>query len=296
MRFMLSSVTPPIVDALGTSAYNSPVTLYVVATPIGNLEDITLRALRVLKEVKLIAAEDTRTVRHLLDKYDIRTPVTSYYEHNKLMKLDKLVEFMVAEGPVALVSEAGMPGISDPGYELVKAAIDAGEKVVPIPGPSAVTTALAASGLPSQDFVFLGFLPRQPGDRKKLLKSIARETRTLVCFEAPHRIREALADCFYTLGDRPLAAARELTKIHEEIYRGSISQAMEHFREPRGEFTLVIGGASPVEPQLTDEVVRRLAGLRREGLPSREAAAQVAAETGIPKNKLYQAILDSDRS
>jgi 16S rRNA (cytidine1402-2'-O)-methyltransferase len=285
----------PRVDARRATAYNSPVTLYVVATPIGNLEDITLRALRVLKEVKLIAAEDTRTVRHLLDKYDIRTPVTSYYEHNKLMKLDKLIEFMATEGPVALVSEAGMPGISDPGYELVKAALEAGEKVVPIPGASAVTTALAASGLPSQDFVFLGFLPRQSGDRKKLLKTLAAEPRTLVCFEAPHRLREALADCFFTLGDRPLAAARELTKIHEEIYRGRISQAMEHFRQPRGEFTLVIGGASPTEPQLTDEIIQRLAGLHREGLPSREAAAQVSTETGIPKNKLYQAILDSDR-
>jgi 16S rRNA (cytidine1402-2'-O)-methyltransferase len=267
----------------------------VVATPIGNLEDITLRALRVLKEVKLIAAEDTRTVRHLLDRYDIRTPVTSYYEHNKLMKLESLLDFMATEGPVALVSEAGMPGISDPGYELVKAAIEAGEKVVPIPGPSAVITALAASGLPTQDFTFLGFLPRQSGDRKKLLKAVANETRTLVCFEAPHRLREALADCFYTLGDRPLAAGREMTKLHEEIYRGTLSRAMEHFREPRGEFTLVIGGASPSEPKLTDEVIRRLALLRQEGLPSREAATQVAAETGIPKNKLYQAILDSDR-
>ena len=215
--------------------------LYVIATPIGNLEDISLRALRLLREVKLIAAEDTRTTRRLLNAYDIKTQLTSYHEHSKRAKLDYLLDYLEKED-LALVSEAGMPGLSDPGYELIVAAIGRGISVVPVPGASAVITALVVSGLPTDQFVYLGFLPRRQGQRQRLLSSIADEPRTIVAFETRHRIREALSDIEEILGDRRLAVCRELTKVHEEIFRGRVSQAQEHFAEPRGEFSLIIEG------------------------------------------------------
>jgi 16S rRNA (cytidine1402-2'-O)-methyltransferase len=215
--------------------------LYVIATPIGNLEDISLRALRLLREVKLIAAEDTRTTRHLLNAYNIKTPLTSYHEHSKRAKLDYLLDYLEKED-LALVSEAGMPGLSDPGYELIVAAIERGISVVPIPGASAVITALVVSGLPTDQFLYVGFLPRRKGQRQRLLSSIVDEPRTIVAFETPHRIRETLSDIEEILGDRRLSVCRELTKIHEEIFRGRVSQAREHFAEPRGEFSLVIEG------------------------------------------------------
>ena len=215
--------------------------LYVIATPIGNLEDISLRALRLLQEVKLIAAEDTRTTRHLLNAHNIKTPLTSYHEHSKRAKLDYLLNYLEKED-LALVSEAGMPGLSDPGYELIVAAIERGISVVPIPGASAVITALVVSGLPTDQFIYLGFLPRRKGQRQRLLSSIVDEPRTIVAFETPHRLREALSDIEEILGNRRLSVCRELTKVHEEIFRGRVSQAREHFAEPRGEFTLVIEG------------------------------------------------------
>ena len=215
--------------------------LYVIATPIGNLEDISLRALRLLREVKLIAAEDTRTTRHLLNAHNIKTPLTSYHEHSKRAKLDYLLNYLEKED-LALVSEAGTPGLSDPGYELIVAAIERGISVVPIPGASAVITALVVSGLPTDQFLYLGFLPRRKGQRQRLLSSIVDEPRTIVAFETPHRIREALSDIEEILGDRRLSVCRELTKVHEEIFRGRVSQAREHFVEPRGEFSLVIEG------------------------------------------------------
>jgi len=215
--------------------------LYVIATPIGNLEDISLRALRLLREVRLIAAEDTRTTRHLLNAHNIRTPLTSYHEHSKRAKLDYLLDYL-EKGDLALVSEAGMPGLSDPGYELIIAAIERGISVVPIPGASAVITALVVSGLPTDQFLYLGFLPRRKGQRQRLLSSIVDEPRTIVAFETPHRLREALTDIEETLGNRRLSVCRELTKVHEEIFRGRVSQAREHFAEPRGEFSLVIEG------------------------------------------------------
>ena len=215
--------------------------LYVIATPIGNLEDISLRALRFLREVKLIAAEDTRTTRHLLNAHNIKTPLTSYHEHSKRAKLDYLLNYLEKED-LALVSEAGMPGLSDPGYELIVAAIERGISVVPIPGASAVITALVVSGLPTDQFLYLGFLPRRKGQRQRLLSSIVDEPRTIVAFETPHRLREALSDIEEILGNRRLSVCRELTKVHEEIFRGRVSQAREHFAEPRGEFTLVIEG------------------------------------------------------
>jgi 16S rRNA (cytidine1402-2'-O)-methyltransferase len=215
--------------------------LYVIATPIGNLEDISLRALRLLQEVNLIAAEDTRTTRHLLNAHNIKTPLTSYHEHSKRAKLDYLLNYLEKED-LALVSEAGMPGLSDPGYELIVAAIEHGISVVPIPGASAVITALVVSGLPTDQFLYLGFLPRRKGQRQRLLNSIIDEPRTIVAFETPHRLKEALSDIEEILGNRRLSVCRELTKVHEEIFRGRVSQAREHFVEPRGEFTLVIEG------------------------------------------------------
>ncbi len=215
--------------------------LYVIATPIGNLEDISLRALRLLREVKLIAAEDTRTTRRLLNVYNIKTPLTSYHEHSKRAKLDYLLDYLKKED-LALVSEAGMPGLSDPGYELIVAAIEQGIPVVPIPGASAVITALVISGLPTDQFLYVGFLPRRKGQRQRLLSSIVDERRTIVAFETPHRLKETLRDIEEILGDRRLSVCRELTKIHEEIFRGRVSQAREHFVEPRGEFSLVIEG------------------------------------------------------
>jgi 16S rRNA (cytidine1402-2'-O)-methyltransferase len=215
--------------------------LYVVATPIGNLEDISLRALRILGEVGLIAAEDTRKTRRLLNTYHMDTPLTSYHEHSKRAKLDHLLAHLEIED-LALVSEAGMPGLSDPGYDLVVTAIDRGIPVVPVPGPSAVITALVVSGLPTDQFVYVGFLPRRKGQRQRLLSSISDESRTIVAFEAPHRLREALTDIGETLGDRRVSVCRELTKVHEEIFRGTVSQAREHFAQPRGEFSLVIEG------------------------------------------------------
>lgn len=215
--------------------------LYVVATPIGNLEDISLRALRLLGEVKLIAAEDTRTTRRLLTAYNIKTPLTSYHEHSKKARLDYLLGYLETED-VALVSEAGMPGLSDPGYELIVAAIERGITVVPVPGASAVITALVVSGLPTDQFLYLGFLPRRKGPRQRLLSSVAEEPRTIVAFETPHRLGEALGDIQEMLGNRRLSVCCELTKLHEEVFRGRVSEARERFLEPRGEFSLVVEG------------------------------------------------------
>ncbi|MBI4302681.1 MAG: 16S rRNA (cytidine(1402)-2'-O)-methyltransferase [Chloroflexi bacterium] len=216
-------------------------TLYLVATPIGNLKDISLRALDLLGKVELIAAEDTRKTRRLLTAYGIKTPLTSYHDFSKPGKVEYLLK-VLTDGDVALVSEAGMPGISDPGYELIVAAIERGFPVAPIPGPSALVAAVAVSGLPSHQFLYLGFLPRKTGARRRLLQSVADQPRTLVAFESPHRLQATLSDVVEVLGDRRLAVCRELTKLHEEVFRGRASEALEHFHELRGEFTLVIEG------------------------------------------------------
>jgi 16S rRNA (cytidine1402-2'-O)-methyltransferase len=268
--------------------------LYVVATPIGNLEDITLRAIRVLREVKLIAAEDTRKTKRLLKAYDIDTPMTSYYEHSKQSKLSYILE-RLDEGDVALVSEAGMPGISDPGYELITAATERGNKVVPIPGPSAIVTALAVSALPTDRFYFLGFLPHRENARRRLLESIAGETGTIVVLEAPHRLAASLDNIREILGDRRLAVCRELTKLHEEIFRGTVSEAIERFKEPRGEFTLVIAGRGNRDrPVLTEDIEKQLHQLYLKGSTAKEAIAVVAGKTGLSKKVLYQAWLRLD--
>jgi 16S rRNA (cytidine1402-2'-O)-methyltransferase len=268
--------------------------LYVVATPIGNLEDISLRALRLLKQVKLIAAEDTRATRRLLNYYDIKTPLTSYHEHNKRTKLNYLLGRLEQED-VALVSEAGMPGLSDPGYELIAAAIEHGIPVVPVPGPSAVITALVVSGLPTDQFLYLGFLPRRQGARRKLFKSVADEPRTLVAFEAPHRLAEMLKDALEILGDRKSAVCRELTKVHEEIFRGRLSQAIEHFKQHRGEFTLVIEGRAEKEPELSHKIENELLKMYRQGAGAKETVAKLSESAGIPKKKLYQAWLKATK-
>ncbi len=222
----------------------SPGTLYLVSTPIGNLEDITLRALRTLKEVGLIAAEDTRQTRRLLTHYDIQTPVTSYFEGNAQAKADKLVQRLQAGETIALVSDAGTPILSDPGYPLLRGCIAAAIPIVPIPGPSAVIAAASVSGLPLHNFTFEGFLSPKSGKRKRQLSVLAGEDRTLILFESPHRLRRFLADVLEVLGERDIVVARELTKRFEEIFRGNVSEALEKFRgtEPRGEFTIVIAG------------------------------------------------------
>lgn len=217
-------------------------TLYVVGTPIGNLEDVTVRALRVLREVGLIAAEDTRTTRKLLAAYDIHTPLVSYHGFSRPREVQRVLSAL-ADRDVALVSEAGMPGISDPGYDLIRAALELGISVQPVPGPSALTAALAVAGLPTHRVLFVGFLPRRPSDRRRVFRSLAEEEATVVAFASPHRIHSDLEDMAAILGDRPLAVCRELTKVHEEVFRGTPVEALGHFREPRGEFTLVVGGA-----------------------------------------------------
>ncbi|HEY72246.1 MAG TPA: 16S rRNA (cytidine(1402)-2'-O)-methyltransferase [Thermoflexia bacterium] len=265
--------------------------LYLVGTPIGNLEDITLRALRILEEVDLIAAEDTRRARILTQRYEIETPVTSYFEGNKITKLETVLRAL-GTGDVALISEAGMPGLSDPGYELVCAAIERGYPVTPIPGPSAPVVALVVSGLPSDSFLYLGFLPRRRNERRKLLTEAASERRTLIAFESPHRLRKSLADFEAVLGDRPLAVCRELTKLHEEIWRGSIAEARAHFDEvePRGEFTLVIGGAPEGEREHWDErqVRAALDDLLAQGVRRSGAARRVAAISGWGRREVYR--------
>lgn len=269
--------------------------LYIVATPIGNLEDISLRALRVLREVKLIAAEDTRKTKRLLAHYDIKTPLTSYHEHNKQSKLGYVLNCL-KDGDVALVSEAGMPGMSDPGYELILAAYQQGIPVVPVPGPSAVITALVISGLPTDRFLYIGFLPRKASARQQLLKSVAHEYSTIIALESPHRLRAALNDILTILGDREIAVCREITKVHEEVFRGTASQAIEHFTEPRGEFTLVIrGNREPARPQLTEDIERRLYRLYLSGATAKEAIAKIAGETGLSRKQLYRAWLRSGK-
>jgi len=269
--------------------------LYIVATPIGNLEDISLRALRILREVKLIAAEDTRKTRRLLSAYEIQTPLVSYHEHNKQARLEYLLNFL-QDGDVALVSEAGMPGMSDPGYELIKAATERGIPVIPIPGPSAVVTALVVSGLPTDRFLYLGFLPRRAGARRTLLQSVADEPGTIVILEAPHRLQATLNDLLSVLGDRQIAICRELTKLHEEVFRGTISQAMAHFAQPRGEFTLVIEGRRERKREMTQAIEQRLHEMYLSGATAKEAIAEVARDTGLPKRELYRAWLKLARS
>ncbi len=271
-------------------------TLYLVATPIGNLEDLSARALRILGTVRLIAAEDTRHTARLLQHYHIQTPAISYYEHNKLSRLPQVLAALEL-GDVALVSDAGTPGLNDPGYELVRAALQAGHQVSPVPGACAPVAALVASGLPTDAFVYLGYLPRKRSERLRLLEGVAAQPHTLVFLEAPHRLLEALADLQTALGDRPCAVARELTKLHEEIFRGRLSQAAEHFTQnpPRGEFTLVLAGC-PAESQRWSEAQVRQAvqAARQQDTPPSQAARQIALASGWPRSQVYRLLTTED--
>jgi 16S rRNA (cytidine1402-2'-O)-methyltransferase len=268
--------------------YNYPNMLYVVATPIGNLEDISLRAIRILKEVNLIAAEDTRKTSILLNKYDITTKLTSYYEHSKQTKTAQLLNRLMDGENIALVSEAGMPGISDPGYELIAAAIENNVDVIPLPGPSAITTALVASGLPPSQFTYLGFLPRKKSDRRKLLESITNITHTLVVYEAPHRIQASLSDIKDILGNRRIAVCRELTKLHEEVFRGNTIDVIEHFDNPRGEFTLVIDGKTTEEQSVdVSSIKEELGQLKKRGIKAKEATVKISKDHGITRRQAY---------
>lgn len=273
-------------------------TLYLVATPIGNLSDISERALRMLGEVRLIAAEDTRQTRKLLAHYNIHTPVTSYYEHNKQNKL-RVVLAELSLGDVALVSDAGTPALNDPGYELVRAALDSGYAVSPVPGPSAPVAALVASGLPTDTFLYLGYLPRRSSERRKMLQEIAALPYTLVFLEAPHRLLASLQDLLTVLGDRQVALARELTKLHEEIFRSSLHEALQYFieNEPRGEFTLVVAGYSKHADSWSEAEVRSaLQSELAQGVSPARAASQVAARSGWARRKVYRLITEIKQS
>jgi 16S rRNA (cytidine1402-2'-O)-methyltransferase len=264
-------------------------TLYVVATPIGNLEDITFRAVRVLDEVALIAAEDTRKARVLLDRYEIPTPVTSFFEGNERRKLEVILNAL-AQGDVALISEAGTPTVSDPGYPLVNTAIERGFPVVPVPGPSAHTAALVASGLPTDRFLFLGFLPRQASERAALLADVAHLQVTLILYESPRRVAETVGALREGLGNRPVALCRELTKLHEEIWRGDLAGARAHLQAhpPRGEFTLVVGGATEEELRWDEAQVRAaLTEAMAGGLSHSQAAREVAKRSGWNRSDVY---------
>ncbi len=272
-------------------------TLYLVATPIGNLEDITLRALRILREVPLIAAEDTRQTRKLLQRYEIETPLVAYHEHNKAHKTAALVE-KLAEGDLALVSDAGTPAINDPGWELVQAALHAGHTVTPIPGPSAPLAALIASGLPTDAFLYLGYLPRKSSARRTALQEVRDLPYTLIFLETPHRLQAALQDLLSELGNRRIAVARELTKVHEEIWRGDLESACRHFSEtaPRGEFTLVLEGCRTPEAQTWPEERLRtaIADARRSGEAPSRAARRLAAQSGWPRREIYARLMRND--
>ena len=238
---------------LGNKEDEKKGTLFVVSTPIGNLEDITLRALKVLKEVDIIAAEDTRRTKILLTHYDIKIPLTSYFEYNKIYKGKLILEKLKEGKNVALVSDAGTPGISDPGYLLIKQSIDEGIRVVPIAGISALNAALAVSGLPANKFTFLGFLPVKKNKRRVLLEKFKEREETLVIFESPYRIVKLLEDIKETMGDREIALCRELTKMFEEIFRGMVSNAIEEFskrKSIKGEFTLIVGGSGKLKFKL----------------------------------------------
>lgn len=268
-------------------------TLYLVATPIGNLEDMNPRGVRILREALLIAAEDTRHTKILLDHFQIKTPYTSYFEHNKINKLDLILNTL-SQGDVALVSDAGTPAINDPGYELVQAALASGFDVKPVPGPSAPISALSASGLPTDSFLYLGYLPHKKNERKKTLTEISAQPYTLIFLESPHRLLDSLADIQETLGNRRICIAREMTKLYEEYFRGDITEAIAYFKskEPRGEFTLVIEGKKKeerekwTEEKLTKAIKKEL----KKDKSAKEIAAELAESSGWNKKEIYNLV------
>ena len=271
-------------------------TLYIVATPIGNLEDITFRALRILREVGLAAAEDTRRTGILFKAYDIRTPLTSLHDWNEREKSAFILKKLLAGTDVAYVSDAGTPGISDPGYHLVKTALERAVPVVPVPGPSAIIAAVSVSGLPTDRFSFFGFLPSRSGARRKFLETLAEEEKTMVFYESPRRVAAALEDMKTRLGDRHVVVARELTKRHEEILRGRITEVAPVLRErpPRGEITLIVSGREKAPASLPpeDTLRRRIEDLSgKETLSVRDLVQRITDEMGLPRSVVYGQVL-----
>jgi 16S rRNA (cytidine1402-2'-O)-methyltransferase len=270
-------------------------TLYIIATPIGNLEDLTFRALRILREVDLVAAEDTRHSRKLFSHYGIGTPLTSFFQHNEAVKGERILDDLRKGKSVALISDAGTPAIADPGFLLVRSCREEGIAVIPVPGPSAVVTALSIAGLPTDRFVFEGFLPARTKGRREALRRLRQEERTTVFYEAPHRLEAALKDLAAELGgEREVAVARELTKIHEELYRGTAAGALDHFSSGRvrGEIVLMVApaadegfGAGQPSAGSLEESLRKLSA---EGLPPRQAVKQAAKEFGLPRDEVYR--------
>lgn len=274
-----------------------PGTLYIVATPIGNLEDITLRAIRTLKEVDIIAAEDTRHTQTLLKHFSINTPLTSYHEHNERARTGQLVARLERDESVALVSDAGTPGISDPGYRLVLEAIRRGIRVVPIPGPSALIAALSASGLSTAGFNFRGFLPARKRERRSKLQELRLERYSIVVYETPHRLKESLDDIREIFGDRRMVMGREITKLHEEFLRGRISEVIAEVsrREIRGEVTLIIEGCSDVDPPSEEALREEIAELVADGLRVKEIAEVLGEKYGYSKRQIYGLAMDQGR-
>jgi len=279
-------------------------TLFLVGTPIGNLEDITLRALRILKEVDQIACEDTRHTQKLLTHYDIHKPLVSYHEHNEMTRAPQLVVALEQGAKIALVSDAGMPLVSDPGHRLVSLCVRHRIPVVPVPGPSALLAALGASGLPNEEFLFAGFLPQRKGERRRALERLRIEDRTIILYEAPHRIAEAVADAREILGDRQACLAREVTKLHEEFRRGRLSEIAVSLEErpARGEITLLIAPAEPAEPNQQIESSQSLADrveelMRQAKLDRKEALKLAAKERGLTRRDAYdQLVTERDKT
>jgi len=268
-----------------------PGTLYVVATPIGNLADITLRALSVLREVDLIAAEDTRVTHNLLEHYGIDTPTTPYHQHSLGGKAEQLLDMLKSGKSIALVSDAGTPGISDPGHELIKLAISNGIAVVPIPGPNAIITALVVSGLSTRRFTFDGFPPRRLSERRTFFSTLKAETRTMVFYESPNRLVSTLRDMLAVLGDRPIAIIREATKVFEEVFRGNVSSAIERFTavKPKGEVTIVLAGSTDSGADVSvSQIDTALRECLEKGLSERDAVRAVAAVYPVPKKEIYK--------
>ena len=274
-------------------------TLYVVATPIGNLEDITLRALKVLKSVDIIAAETVAHTKGLCKHYDIKTSVTGYNQHNRKAKAPRLVNRLKSGQDIALVTDAGTPGISDPGVYLVDQAVNEDITVTPIPGPSAVITALSVSAMPSEQFLFLGFLPNKSGKRKKVLEGVSSEPRTMVFFEAPHRIRATLNDLSEVMGNRQMVMLREITKVFEDVKRGPVSEILAHLTpdKTRGEFTLVVEGREQKKNHsLSDEALKRIKDLLEdETLSVKDIAERLSKEEGIAYRQIYKECLARKR-
>lgn len=272
--------------------HHSPGTLYLCGTPIGNLEDMSQRAIRILSSVHTIAAEDTRHTRKLLNAFDIKTPLVSLHEHNEAARTPQVIELLESGQDVALVSDAGMPGISDPGEQLVRACIEAGLSVVPIPGPTAFVAGLVAGGLPTDRFCFEGFLPRQAAQRTERLHQVKELPHTLIFYEAPHRLASTLQAIYEALGDRMAVLAREITKLHEEYVRGPLSHLIRWCEEGlvRGEFVILVEGAklSQARPQISDEKLQEhLRGLLETGLSMRDAVRAAAEQFDLPRRHVY---------